>query len=71
MQEIIKEYGSVILTVIAILALAALIKVLMDVEDGAIMEGFVEVMEKFLKMAQDLAGVTVTSSTSGAALGGN
>ncbi len=62
MQEIIKEYGSVIISVVAIFALAAMIKTLLA-DDGTVMEVFGEVMAKFFTMAGDFAGIASDSAS--------
>ena len=53
MKEVFQEYGGIIITVIAILALIAVIQVIVgDGETGIISEAFQELIEDFMKRAE-------------------
>lgn len=63
MQDIIKEYGPALITVVAIIALIGLVSVLIGkgAEDGVVGKAFSGLINNFFKDAAGAGGVTVTN----------
>ena len=64
MQKIFEEYGGVIVTVIAVVALIALVTFLMS-DTGALSQAFRAIVEKFTNTSNDMidAGINAAKNT--------
>ena len=60
MQEIIKEYGPALITVVAVVALIAIVVVLLNTNDGIVLQRFQELINNFFDSANSTAGFPST-----------
>lgn len=54
MDEIFKQYGSTIITVLAILALVGIITLVIGAKDGIVYQEFSNLIQNFYKNADDI-----------------
>lgn len=59
MQEIIKEYGPALITVVTIIALIAIIVALLNANDGIVMTKFQELINSFFSNANSASGLNM------------
>ncbi|MCR5054088.1 MAG: hypothetical protein K6A69_04530 [Lachnospiraceae bacterium] len=61
MQDILKEYGPALITVVAIIALVVLIRVLIGTDaDSVVGKAFTQLMETFFTKATEVSGAAET-----------
>ena len=67
MQEILKEYGSAIITVVAVISLVTILSTLLKNGDGGIVMGaFTNLLEGFYEQVNSAAGFEASPVTPGA-----
>ena len=66
MQDIIKEYGPALITVVAIISIAGLIAFLFEGNDQSIVgAAFSDLIRNFFSMAQQAGGISGASGAAG------